>query len=47
MFPETGEGDKYFPDLEGKLLFLESFGGSEGVIASLLTQLKQMGALSQ
>ena len=40
-------GTQYFPDLEGKLLFLESFGGSEGVIASLLTQLKQMGAFDK
>lgn len=37
-------GTPYFPDLEGKLLFLESFGGGEGVLTSLLTQLKQMGA---
>lgn len=40
-------GTQYFPDLEGKLLFLESFGGGEGVITSLLTQLKQMGAFDK
>lgn len=40
-------GTPYFPDLEGKLLFLESFGGGEGVIVSLLTQLQQMGAFDK
>lgn len=36
-------GTEYFPDPGNKLLFLESYGGSEGVIASLLRQLKHMG----
>lgn len=40
-------GTRYFPDLRGKLLFLESLGGGVGVIASLLTQLKQIGVFDQ
>ena len=33
---------KYFPVLEGKILFLESLGGDPVRIASYLTQIKQM-----
>lgn len=40
-------GTDYFPDLTGKLLFLESLGGGVGVTASLLWQLRQMGAFSR
>ena len=40
-------GTCYFPELEGKVLFLESLGGGEGVIASLLTQLRQMKAFEK
>lgn len=36
-------GTEYFPDMENKILFLESYGGGIGVITSLLTQLRQMG----
>lgn len=36
-------GTEYLPDFSGKLLFLESCGGEEGVISSLLTQLEMMG----
>lgn len=35
-------GTDYFPELEGKVLFLESLNGGVGVVASLLTQLGQM-----
>lgn len=37
-------GTEYFPDLQDKVLILESLGGGEGVITSLLTQLQQIGA---
>lgn len=37
-------GTKYFPDLREKVLVLESLGGGQGVIASLLSQLQQLGA---
>ncbi len=40
-------GTEYFPDLTGKILFLESMGGGVGVTASLLAQLRQMGVFSR
>lgn len=40
-------GTGYFPDLTGRILFLESLGGGVGVTASLLAQLRQMGAFSR
>lgn len=40
-------GTEYFPPLENKILFLEGFGGGRGVIASLMTQLRQMGVFEK
>lgn len=40
-------GTEYFPELENKILFLESYGGGRGVITSLLTQLRQMGVFGK
>lgn len=40
-------GTKYMPDPEGKILFLESLGGGPSRIASLLTQLRQIGFLEK
>lgn len=40
-------GTPYMPDLKGKLLFLESLGGGEEQIRSLLCQLKLTGAFSR
>lgn len=40
-------GTEYFPDMENKILFLESYGGGIGVITSLLTQLRQMGVFGR
>ena len=40
-------GTKYWPDLRGKILFLESFGGESGQIATLMAQLEQIGAFDQ
>lgn len=40
-------GTPYFPDMTGKILFLESLGGGRGVIASLLAQLRQLGIFDQ
>lgn len=40
-------GTEYFPDLEEKVLILESLGGGYGVIASLLAQLQQIGAFEK
>lgn len=37
-------GTEFFPDLREKVLVLESLGGGQGVIASLLAQLQQIGA---
>ena len=37
-------GTPYFPDLTGKILFLESLGGGPELLASLLSQLGQLGA---
>ncbi|WP_026669424.1 LD-carboxypeptidase [Butyrivibrio sp. AE3006] len=40
-------GTKYFPDMKGKILFLESLGGGSGQIATLFTQLDNMGVFDQ
>ena len=40
-------GTVYFPDLEGKILFLESLGGGPALLASLLAQLEQLGAFQK
>ena len=37
-------GTRYFPDLAGKILLLEANGGDVPLMASFLTQLKQIGA---
>ena len=37
-------GTRYFPDLTGKILFLEANGGDAPLMASFLAQLKQIGA---
>lgn len=40
-------GTNYFPDCEGKLVFLESLSGGMSRIASLLAQLDQIGVFRQ
>lgn len=40
-------GTPYWPEFEGKVLLLESLGGSANRIASLLAQLSQTGALER
>lgn len=40
-------GTPYFPELSQKILFLESYGGTPAVLASLLSQLRQIGAFHQ
>ena len=40
-------GTPYFPDLTDKVLFLESLGGEEAVMTSLLTQLRQLGVFQK
>lgn len=40
-------GTGYWPDLNGKILLLESLGGESGQIAALLNQLDQTGAFDQ
>lgn len=40
-------GTRFWPDMSGKILFLEAFGGESGQIASLLNQLELTGALEQ
>jgi muramoyltetrapeptide carboxypeptidase LdcA involved in peptidoglycan recycling len=37
-------GTEYFPDLTGKILFLESLEGGIGLVATWLTQLRMLGA---
>ena len=37
-------GTRYWPDMTGKILVLESLGGGSGQIATLFAQLEQMGA---
>lgn len=40
-------GTAYMPDFDGKILFLEAYGGNEGLIASLLAQLRCMGVFQR
>ena len=40
-------GTPYFPDLTDKVLFLESLGGEEAVMTSLLSQLRQLGVFQK
>lgn len=40
-------GTKYWPDMNGKILLLESLGGGSGQIATLFAQLEQTGAFDQ
>lgn len=37
-------GTEYFPDLDGKILFLEALSGEHPQIAALFAQLRQLGA---
>lgn len=40
-------GTRYFPDLQGKILLLESLGGEVPQMATYLAQLKQIGAFEK
>ena len=40
-------GTPFFPELEGKLLFLEALGGGPALLASLFGQLEQLGAFQK
>lgn len=40
-------GTKYWPDVNGKILLLESLGGESGQIATLFSQLEHMGVFDQ
>ncbi len=40
-------GTEYMPDLEGKILLLESYGGTVAKIETYLCQLQQMGAFDK
>ena len=40
-------GTRYFPDLQGKILLLESLGGEVPQMATYLAQLKQLGAFDK
>ena len=40
-------GTEYWPNLDGKILFLEAYGGEVSQIAALFTQLEQMGVFKQ
>ena len=40
-------GTKYWPDMKGKILLLESLGGESGQIATLFSQLDHMGVFDQ
>ena len=40
-------GTKYWPDTNGKILLLESLGGGSGQIATLFSQLEQIGVFEQ
>ena len=40
-------GTKYWPDMTGKILLLESYGGESGQIATLLNQLEDIGVFQQ
>ena len=40
-------GTKYWPDMHGKILLLESLGGGSGQIATLFAQLEHIGVFDQ
>ncbi|QFJ54914.1 LD-carboxypeptidase [Pseudobutyrivibrio xylanivorans] len=40
-------GTKYWPNMNGKIILLESYGGGSGQIATLLNQLDDMGVFQQ
>ena len=40
-------GTKYWPDMNGKILLLESLGGGSGQVATLFTQLEHIGVFEQ
>lgn len=40
-------GTKYWPDMNGKILLLESLGGGSGQIATMFAQLEQIGVFDQ
>ena len=40
-------GTKYWPDMNRKILLIESLGGESGQIATLFTQLEQIGVFDQ
>jgi muramoyltetrapeptide carboxypeptidase LdcA involved in peptidoglycan recycling len=40
-------GTEYWPDMNGKILFLEAYGGEVSQIEALFTQLEQMGVFKQ
>ena len=40
-------GTPFFPDVKGRLLLLEAYGGGCGQISTLFTQLEQMGVFNQ
>ena len=40
-------GTRYFPDLQGKILLLESLGGEAAQMATYLAQLRQIGAFEK
>ena len=40
-------GTKYWPDMHGKILLLESLGGGSGQIATMFAQLEQIGVFDQ
>lgn len=40
-------GTKYWPDMNGKIFLIESLGGESGQIATLFTQLEQIGVFDQ
>ncbi|MDC7279026.1 LD-carboxypeptidase [Butyrivibrio fibrisolvens] len=40
-------GTKYFPDVTGKILMLEAYGGESGQIATLFAQLELMGVFEK
>ena len=40
-------GTEYWPNMDGKILFLEAYGGEVSQIVALFTQLEQMGVFKQ
>ena len=40
-------GTRYWPDMSGKILLLESLGGGSGQIAAMFAQLEQIGVFDQ